>query len=165
MKRGREWWMRHVAAWQASGLSQVEYCRRHKVVVGSFGRWASKLRSEAGRSLVEVSRGLPSEVKERPIELVGEKGRIILTRHHGTIDIVSDYGKQHEVLDQRSDNFGDTHFGADDQFIFALDAFCKGEQPVVTAAEGLLASRMVEAAQLLADRGGALVFISDVEDV
>lgn len=83
MKQGREWWSRHVAAWRASGLSQVEYCRRHNVVVGSFGRWASKLRSEAGRSLVEVGKGLPTQMKERPIELVVD-GRYLLRLWPGT---------------------------------------------------------------------------------
>ncbi len=79
MKQGREWWIRHVAAWQASGLSQAEYCRRHDVVVGSFGRWASKLRSESGTSLVEVSKGLPT----RPIELVVD-GRYLMRLWPGT---------------------------------------------------------------------------------
>jgi predicted dehydrogenase len=106
----------------------------------------------------------PDSEDQETLELVGDKGRIILTRHHGTIDIVTDYGKKHEVLDLRSDNSEGTHFGADDQFILALDAFCKGEQPTVTAADGLLASRMVEAAQRSSDQGGSLVMMNDVED-
>lgn len=106
----------------------------------------------------------PDWEDQETLELVGDKGRIVLTRHHGTIDIVTDYGKRHEVLDERSDNFGGTHFGADDQFILALDAFCNGEQPMVTAADGLLASRMVEAAQRSSDQGGKLVMMGDVED-
>ena len=106
----------------------------------------------------------PDSEDQETLELVGDKGRILLTRHHGTIDIVTDYGKRHEILDERSENFEGTHFGADDQFILALDGFCKGEQPAVTAADGLLASRMVEAAQRSSDQGGKLVMMSEVED-
>ena len=106
----------------------------------------------------------PDSEDQETLELVGDKGRIILTRHHGTIDIVTDYGKSHQVLDERTENFEGTHFGADDQFILALDSFCKGGRPVVTAADGLLASRMVEAAQRSSDQGGRLVMMEDVED-
>lgn len=83
MRHGREWWRGHVEAWQTSGLSQAEYGRRHGVVACSLARWASKLRSETGNGLVEVAKGLPAEVKERPIELVVD-GRYLMRLWPGT---------------------------------------------------------------------------------
>jgi predicted dehydrogenase len=105
----------------------------------------------------------PDWEDQETLELVGDKGRIVLTRHHGLIDIVTDHGKRHEVIDEQSENFAGTHFGADDQFVIDLDAFCKGADPVVTAKEGLLASRMVEAAQRSSDAGGRLVTMDEIE--
>lgn len=107
----------------------------------------------------------PDADDQETMELVGDKGRIILTRHVGKIDIVTDHGARHEVLDQRSDGFGRSHFGADDNFIFELDRFCNGEKPSVTADEGLLASRMVEAAHRSIQGKGALVNMTEVEEV
>jgi hypothetical protein len=37
--RGREGWRALVAAWQSSGLSQSEFCRRRGVALKAFGRW------------------------------------------------------------------------------------------------------------------------------
>ena len=60
MRHGREWWSGHVGAWRSSGLSQAEYCRRHGVVQGSLARWATKLKSDGGRDLIEVGPSLGS---------------------------------------------------------------------------------------------------------
>jgi len=40
-KRG-EFWRRHIATWQRSGLSQAEYCRRNALPIKSFGYWKRK---------------------------------------------------------------------------------------------------------------------------
>jgi predicted dehydrogenase len=153
-----------------SRLSETDILKRHDTCVwlpgadiDDHGLVSFEYENGVKASLFWTLFGPDSEDQET-LELVGDKGRIILVRHHGTIDIVTDYGKRHETLDERSENFSGTHFGADDQFILALDAFCKGEQPAVTAADGLLASRMVEAAQRSSDNGGKLVMMSDVED-
>ncbi len=39
------YWRRLVAAWEKSGLSQAEFCRRRKVKAVNFGWWKRKLES------------------------------------------------------------------------------------------------------------------------
>ncbi len=39
------YWQRLVAAWEKSGLSQAEFCRRRKVKAVNFGWWKRKLGS------------------------------------------------------------------------------------------------------------------------
>jgi hypothetical protein len=61
-----------------------------------------------------------------------------------------------------SDNFSQSHFGADHQLILELDRFLKGAPPVVSGKEGLEASRLVEAAHRSIGSGGELVHMKDV---
>ena len=76
MKHNREFWTRHVGQWRGSGLTQAAYCRRHRLLKGTLGYWASILKQPKapGRHLVEVGR---AEVKDRehrsPIELAVER--------------------------------------------------------------------------------------------
>jgi hypothetical protein len=80
MMHDRKFWIRHVKAWRASGLSQRSYCRRHRLLKGTLGYWSSKLKRSpaAATELVEVGH---AEVKEQrpssPIELVVQ-GRYLL---------------------------------------------------------------------------------------
>jgi len=55
MKHDREFWTRHVKDWRRSGLTQARYCRRHRLLKGTLGYWASTLnKPKAARSaLVE----------------------------------------------------------------------------------------------------------------
>jgi hypothetical protein len=97
MKRTREFWSRHVEAWRASGLSQREYCRRHKLLKGTLGYWSSTLGREngAGLDLVEVGRTTVEPkpaTPSRPIEVVVE-GRYLMRLWPGT-----DRGHMQEVL-------------------------------------------------------------------
>lgn len=73
MTRNREFWRRHVEAWRASGMTQGQYSRRHRLSKGSLGYWSSTLkRGKALRSeLVAVGRTQLKEPKSSPpIELV-----------------------------------------------------------------------------------------------
>jgi len=97
MKRTREFWSRHVEAWRKSGLSQREYCRRHKLLKGTLGYWSSTLGREnrAGSDLVEVGRTVVEAkptAPSRPIEVVVE-GRYLIRLWPGT-----DRDHLHEVL-------------------------------------------------------------------
>ena len=51
MKRNREFWTRHVKGWRASGLTQAQYCRRHRLLKGTLGYWASTLNKVEGERL------------------------------------------------------------------------------------------------------------------
>ncbi len=76
MKHDREFWARHVRGWRASGLTQAQYCGRHRLLKGTLGYWACTLSraKPTESSLVEVGR---AEVKPEgggsPIELVVER--------------------------------------------------------------------------------------------
>jgi len=86
MKHNREFWMRHVKAWRASGLTQRQYCRRHGLVKGTLAYWASKLnKSKAtGSALVEVGKVPAQAEKQRsPIELMVQR-RYLLRLWPGT---------------------------------------------------------------------------------
>ncbi|MEQ9365471.1 MAG: transposase [Leptospirales bacterium] len=42
--KARERWAAHIENWQASGLTQVDYCRRENIDANSFSNWKRKLR-------------------------------------------------------------------------------------------------------------------------
>jgi len=76
MKHNREFWARHVKGWRASGLTQTQYCRRHRLQKGTLGYWASTLNKSkaSGSALVEVGRAPAATEKRRsPIELMVER--------------------------------------------------------------------------------------------
>jgi predicted dehydrogenase len=100
----------------------------------------------------------PQADDEETLELVGTKGRIILTRLRGEIDIVTDYGeKSHEVIECKSEDFETSHFGADRKLVHEIAAFGRGEQSTVDGAYGLEATRMILAAMKSIDEGGVTV--------
>lgn len=105
----------------------------------------------------------PDSDDQETFEIVGERGKILLTRHLGKIDIVGDYGSHHEVLDDRPVGFANSHFGADHRLIQELDRFCKTGSSPVSAREGLGSARLVEASHRSVRSGGALVLMSEVE--
>ena len=76
MKRNREFWTRHVKGWRASGLTQAQYCRRHRLLKGTLGYWASTLKKSraTGSALVEVRRAeVQAQERRSPIELMVER--------------------------------------------------------------------------------------------
>jgi predicted dehydrogenase len=107
----------------------------------------------------------PPAKDEETLELVGNKGRIILTRHTGELDIVSDFGRTHQVLDCRDENFSDSHFGADIALVKELSSFCHGSPPTVSAQAGLEATRMVMAALKSMDSDGLTIPLTDIPNV
>ena len=71
-----EYWSRHVAGWQHSGLSKKAYCERHDLNYRSLRYWAAKPSVAAavkGQPLAELRRAAAAtkDVEQRaPIELV-----------------------------------------------------------------------------------------------
>jgi predicted dehydrogenase len=106
----------------------------------------------------------PRAEDQETLELVGTRGRIILTRHTGSLDIVSNYGDDHRVVDCRDEDFGGSHFGADLALIQELRRFCGGAPPTVSAREGLEATRMVMAALASMDGGGVTLEMDKIPD-
>ena len=85
----------------------------------------------------------PKADDQETFELIGTEGRIILTRHTGVLDVVTDYGAKHEVIDCKKDDFGSSHFGADLELVRELRSFYDGAKPHVSARSGLEAARMI----------------------
>jgi hypothetical protein len=86
MKRNREFWTRHVKGWRSSGLTQAQYCRRHHLLKGTLGYWASTLKKTraTGSALVEVGQAeVRAQERRSPIELVVER-RYLLRLWPGT---------------------------------------------------------------------------------
>jgi hypothetical protein len=76
MKHDREFWTRHVGQWRASGLTQAAYCRRHRLLKGTLGYWASVLKkpTRSKRQMVEVGRAeTDGQAVRSPIELVVQR--------------------------------------------------------------------------------------------
>lgn len=42
-RHGEDFWRKHDQAWARSGLTQVAYCAEHRIRLGSFVRWRSRL--------------------------------------------------------------------------------------------------------------------------
>jgi hypothetical protein len=106
----------------------------------------------------------PEAEDQETLELVGGRGRLILTRHTGQIDLVTDYGARHEQFDCRDADFHDTHFGADVALVRELRQFSLGAPPTVSARAGLEATRMVMGAFRSLDNGGIMVGLDEVPD-
>ena len=107
----------------------------------------------------------PKADDQETFELIGTKGRIILTRHTGMLDIVTDYGESRETIDCKRDDFGSSHFGADLELVRELRTFCDGAKPLVSSRNGLEAARLIEAGLRSVYAGGERVLMSDVEDI
>ena len=54
----------HIEAWQASGLSQVAYCRQHKLNSKTFSNWLRIYRSQLVSSVAPAL--IPVEIKSKP---------------------------------------------------------------------------------------------------
>ncbi len=107
----------------------------------------------------------PRAADEETFELVGTRGRMILTRGTGEIDLVTDYGEWHrEVIECKAEAFESSHFGADRKLIQDLAAFARGKQLAVGGAEGLESTRMILAAMQSIDEDGSTIRMADPPD-
>ena len=50
----KRFWENHLSRYDATGLSQVEYCRVHKISIKSFQYWKRKSRCSSPPALIEV---------------------------------------------------------------------------------------------------------------
>jgi predicted dehydrogenase len=107
----------------------------------------------------------PSSVDEETFELVGTKGRLIIRRHAGEIDLIGDHGKRREIIDCRGPDFNTSHYGADLYLLRQMRVFYDGTPPVVGVPQGLEATRMVMAALKSIDEGSRVVQMQEIPDV
>ena len=108
----------------------------------------------------------PRADDEETFELVGTRGRMILTRLRGEIDLVTDYGeRRHEIIECKAEAFETSHFGADRKLIQDIAAFARGCGTPVDGSQGLEATRMILAALQSIDEDGRTIRMVDVADV
>ena len=48
LRERRAFWQEHLAQWQASGMSQVAYCRQQGLRLAQFGYWKKRLLTARG---------------------------------------------------------------------------------------------------------------------
>ena len=97
--------------------------------------------------------GPPAQDQET-LELIGSSGRVLLTRSTGQIELISRFGKDREIIDARTENFGSSHYGADIELVRELRHFVDGKTPTVSVLEGVRALDMILAAKRSIDSGG-----------
>lgn len=85
---------------------------------------------------------------QETIEIVGDAGKLVLTRHTGMVELVSNFGETRATYDCRGTHHGLTHFGADNQLIQTLSRFTHdGVEPTATLEDSYLASKIAFSAQ------------------
>jgi hypothetical protein len=64
--QGRSYWVDHIEAWRASGMSRAEYCQIHGLSRKTFGWWTWRLDQERRASSArEAPRFVPVELTEQ----------------------------------------------------------------------------------------------------
>ena len=54
MKEKRRFWMQHIEDWQATNLTQIEYCRQHHLIAHRFTYWKQKFKFGSDQSFIEL---------------------------------------------------------------------------------------------------------------
>jgi len=70
----RAHWAEHHHRWQASGLSQRQYCQRESLSLSSFDRWR-RLIGQAADTTVGASAS-PKKLTLVPVQVGGESGMV-----------------------------------------------------------------------------------------
>jgi hypothetical protein len=70
-----ERWKKHIEAWQAGGLSQAEYCRRHGLNANTF---SGRLRDYKSQGLPKPPELIPVQVQPLPAAAEATAGTVVL---------------------------------------------------------------------------------------
>jgi len=88
------------------------------------------------------------------LELVGDSGRLVLTRSNGRILAISSHGKDVEEFFAGGPHFESSHYGSDWNLVRRMREYCDGAPPVCTVQDGLASLEMVHAARESFDANG-----------
>jgi hypothetical protein len=85
----KEFWEHHLCDWEASGLSQVDYCRSNKIGLKAFQYWKRKNRSNGNiPALVEVPLRASLPISPHPLCLViGRQFRVEIAQGFNAEDL------------------------------------------------------------------------------
>jgi len=61
MAKKDQYWKKHIASWQASGLPQVKHCRKHGISAKPFGYHKRRLTIAETQDVVPVSKIVTSQ--------------------------------------------------------------------------------------------------------
>lgn len=90
-RQKREFWKRHVAHWQHSGLSQRAYCGKHGLKTNHFYYWRRRILSPKGEISflpVALPQSLCSQKKAAAVRIHAPNGFIVeLQRAHDPQDV------------------------------------------------------------------------------
>jgi transposase len=93
MTERARYWADVVSAWERSGLSQAEFCRRRGVKVASLAWWKRQLRKPS--SELPKRRGRPAKASKQFVEV-----RLTGTSSVPTYEVVLARGRSIRVLSQ-----------------------------------------------------------------
>ncbi len=66
----RRYWERHIQSWRASGLTQTEYQRKHKLPKWQFVYWKKKFDKAVPPDISLVPVSLPQAIPAAPLSLI-----------------------------------------------------------------------------------------------
>jgi predicted dehydrogenase len=98
----------------------------------------------------------PPAPDQETLEVLGSKGRLVLTRSTGRIVLYTDYGRRSEEIDARGPDFESSHYGADLELVRTLRRFVDGASPPAGASDGYESLRMILAARQSMESGRAV---------
>ncbi len=88
------------------------------------------------------------------LELVGDSGRLVLSRSDGMIRSYTEFGRETETFYAGGDQFETSHYGSDVNLVRHMREFCDGVEPVCDATDGLRSLEMVLGARASFDESG-----------
>ena len=77
------------------------------------------------------------------LELVGDSGRLVLSRSDGMIRTYTDHGRETDTFFAGGKNFDSSHYGSDKNLVQHMKEFCDESEPVCDASDGLRSLEMV----------------------
>lgn len=93
------------------------------------------------------------------LELVGDSGRLVLSRSDGMIRSYTQHGRETDAFFAGGENFDSSHYGSDKRLVLHLRDFVDGGPPVCSALDGFRSLQMVAGARDSFDTQGGLIRI------
>tara|TARA_B110000483_G_scaffold62377_1_gene77584 strand:+ start:96 stop:1328 length:1233 start_codon:yes stop_codon:yes gene_type:complete len=93
------------------------------------------------------------------LELVGDSGRLVLSRSDGMIRSYTQHGRETDTFFAGGENFESSHYGSDKRLVKHLRHFVDGGEPICSAIDGFRSLQMVARSRDSFDAKGGLMTI------